>query len=98
MSDDIVTHLRLKSASQIDVVTRLEKKCVCCPCCEEFCLYCETVGEFADVADEIERLRQENRIMADLLWHFMENTDENLTANLSILHRAAKKLAIKGED
>jgi hypothetical protein len=58
MADDIVTHLRLKSASQIDVVTRLEKKCLCCPCCEEFCLYCETVGEFADAADEIERLRE----------------------------------------
>ena len=59
MIDDIVTHLRLKSASQIDVVTRLEKKCLCCPCCEEFCLYCETVGQFADAADEIERLRSE---------------------------------------
>ena len=59
MTDDIVTHLRLKSASQIDVVTRLEKKCLCCPCCEEFCLYCETVGQFADAADEIERLRYE---------------------------------------
>ena len=58
MIDDIVTHLRLKSASQIDVVTRLEKKCLCCPCCEEFCLYCETVGQFADAADEIERLRE----------------------------------------
>ena len=52
-----MTHLRLKSASQIDVVTRLGKKCLCCPCCEEFCLYCETVGQFADAADEIERLR-----------------------------------------
>jgi hypothetical protein len=44
---------------------------------------------------EIERLRNENEIMANLLWDFMQNTDENSTANLSILHRAAKKLAVK---
>lgn len=67
MIDDIVTHLRLKTASQIDVVTRLEKKCLCCPCCEEFCLYCETVGEFADVTDEIERLRAELQLAHSLI-------------------------------
>lgn len=57
MSDDIVTRLRIESASSVDVIRRLDMKCLCCPCCEESCLYCETVGELNEAADEIERWR-----------------------------------------
>ena len=73
MTDDIVTRLRVESASRIDVVTRLDKKCLCCPCCEEFCLYCETVGQLADAADEIERLRSENQTLKEekAYWRLM---------------------------
>jgi hypothetical protein len=74
-----------------DIVTRLRQGC---PACGLHTLYACT----EEAANEIELFRQENKIMADLLWHFMQNTDENSTANLSILHRAAKKLAIKGDD
>jgi hypothetical protein len=39
----------------------------------------------------------ENKHMANLLWEFIQNTDENASANLSILHRAAYKFAVKGD-
>ena len=60
-------------------------------------LRASVINTFDNGFDEIERLQHQNKIMADLLWHFMQNTDENLNANLCILHRAAQKLAIKGD-
>jgi hypothetical protein len=39
----------------------------------------------------------QNKIMANLLWDFIENTDENSSAYFSILHRAAQKYAVKGD-
>ena len=73
MADDIVTRLRIESASSVDVIRRLDMECLCCPCCEESCLYCETIGELTEAADEIERLRTERdrwRELADSLARF----------------------------
>ena len=92
-ADDIVTRLRGKEHGDNDLR---------CKSCDSFCCHCELCDcclEILEVcleaADELEKLRNENKTMANLLWDFMENTDENLSANLSILHRAAKTFAFK---
>lgn len=66
LNDDIVTRLRVETAQKIDVVSRLDMKCLCCPCCEEFCLYCETVGQLVEAADEIEHLRKDRDKWRDI--------------------------------
>lgn len=47
---------------------------------------------FTEAADEIERLRAEIERMAGLLWEFAENTDEDKSATMFILHRAVMKI------
>jgi len=79
VTDDIVTRLRIESASSVDVIRRLDMKCLCCPCCEESCLYCETVGELTEAADEIERLRKELSETQTQLAYWREIALENQT-------------------